>query len=149
MKGWHVNGELERMWKEEVEAYLRCYPGIRVEGLTKAMKNLSQYSRSLGRDLNPGPSKHKAGVLTTRSPRSAVWNIVSQWLLDTLEHAWVMTLNSSYTYMNKIQYKYYKIIIFPSCRIIKRVSVVLFLVTLRFVCKLFLISNFRSLRLYV
>jgi hypothetical protein len=30
------------------------------------MKNLSQDSRSLGRDFNPGPPKYVAGMLTTR-----------------------------------------------------------------------------------
>jgi hypothetical protein len=46
---------------------LRYYPGICLEGLTKTTKNLSQHSRSPGRDLNPGPPEYEAGVLTTRT----------------------------------------------------------------------------------
>jgi hypothetical protein len=38
---------------------LRYYPGIHLEGLRKAMKNLSQYSWSLGQDLNSGPADMK------------------------------------------------------------------------------------------
>jgi hypothetical protein len=45
---------------------LRYYPGICVEGLRKTMKNLSQDSRSPGRDLNPGHPEYEAGVLTIR-----------------------------------------------------------------------------------
>jgi hypothetical protein len=33
-------------------------------------KNLSQDSRSPGRDLKPGPPEYEAGVLTTRPRRS-------------------------------------------------------------------------------
>lgn len=35
------------------------------------MKTLIQYGWSAGRVLNPGPSKHKAGVSLTRPQRSA------------------------------------------------------------------------------
>jgi hypothetical protein len=45
---------------------LRYYLSIRREGLRKNTKNLTEDSRSPGRDLNPGPSKNEAGVLTTR-----------------------------------------------------------------------------------
>jgi hypothetical protein len=38
-----MNDELERIWKEVVMAY---YPGIRLEGLRKTTKNLSQNSQS-------------------------------------------------------------------------------------------------------
>jgi hypothetical protein len=41
---------------------LRYNAGIRVEGLRKTVKNLSQASRSPGRDLNPGPPEYKTGV---------------------------------------------------------------------------------------
>jgi archaellum component FlaC len=36
-----------------------------LKGLRKATKNLSQDSWSLSQDLNPGPPKYKAEVLTT------------------------------------------------------------------------------------
>jgi hypothetical protein len=41
---------------------LKYYPGIRLEGLRKTTKNLSQDSRYPGGDFNPGPPE--AGVLT-------------------------------------------------------------------------------------
>jgi hypothetical protein len=46
--------------------FLRYYPDICIEGLRKPTKNISQDSRSSGRDLKPGPPENKAGVLTTR-----------------------------------------------------------------------------------
>jgi hypothetical protein len=49
----------------------RYYPCFSLERLRKTTKTLSQYSRSPGRDLNPGPPKHEAGVFTTRPRRSA------------------------------------------------------------------------------
>jgi hypothetical protein len=52
---------------------LRYYTGIRLEGLKKTTKPLRQDSRSPGRDLNPGPLKYKAGVLTARPRRSVQW----------------------------------------------------------------------------
>jgi hypothetical protein len=36
------------------------------------MKIISQDSRSPGRDLNPGPPKYEAGVLTTRHRRLTI-----------------------------------------------------------------------------
>jgi hypothetical protein len=48
----------------------RYYPGICLEGLRKTTKNLSQDSQSLGQDLNPGPPKYNAGVLTTQPRHS-------------------------------------------------------------------------------
>jgi hypothetical protein len=42
---------------------IRYYPGIRVEGLRKTTKNLSQDSRSPGRNLKPGSSEYEAGAL--------------------------------------------------------------------------------------
>jgi hypothetical protein len=56
---------MKRSWPN-----LRYYPGIRLGGLRKTTKNLSQGSRSPGRDLNPGPPEYEAGVLTTRPRRS-------------------------------------------------------------------------------
>jgi hypothetical protein len=45
---------------------LRYYPGIRLEGLRKTTESLSLDNRSLHQELNPGPPKYEAGVLTTR-----------------------------------------------------------------------------------
>jgi hypothetical protein len=36
MRGWEMNGELQRIWKEMVVAY----PGICLDELRKTMKNL-------------------------------------------------------------------------------------------------------------
>jgi hypothetical protein len=41
---------------------LRHYPGIHLKALRKITKNLSQDSRSPGRDLNQGPPEYEAGV---------------------------------------------------------------------------------------
>jgi hypothetical protein len=46
---------------------LRYCPIICLEELRKTTRNLSQDSRSLGQDLNLGPSEYEAGVLTTQS----------------------------------------------------------------------------------
>jgi hypothetical protein len=43
----------------------------------KTTKNLSQDSRSLGRDLSPGPREYEAGVLSNRPRRSVECNIRS------------------------------------------------------------------------
>jgi hypothetical protein len=40
---------------------LKYYPSIRLEGLSKIMKNLNQDCLSPGRDLNLGPSGYEAG----------------------------------------------------------------------------------------
>jgi hypothetical protein len=42
---------------------LRYYLGIRLEGLKKATKILSQDRRSLGRDLSPGPPEYEAETI--------------------------------------------------------------------------------------
>jgi hypothetical protein len=63
-----MNNELEKIWKEAVVT-LRYYPGIFLEGLRKATKNLSRDSQSLGLDLNPGPYEHETGFLITRQRR--------------------------------------------------------------------------------
>jgi hypothetical protein len=54
---------------------LSHYPGIRLEGLGKATKTFSQYSRSPGQDLNPGHPEYE-GVLTTR-PRRSVTHLIN------------------------------------------------------------------------
>jgi hypothetical protein len=45
---------------------------IRLEGLRKTMKTLSQVSQSPGWDLNPGPPELEVGVLTI-GPQHLVW----------------------------------------------------------------------------
>jgi hypothetical protein len=52
---------------------LSYYPGICQEGLKRNTIMLSQDSRSPRRDLNPGPSKYEAEVLTTLPRRSALF----------------------------------------------------------------------------
>jgi hypothetical protein len=57
-------------------AHLRYYyHGIYLHGLRKTTKNLSQDSWSPCQDLNMGPPKDEAGVLTTWLQRSV--NVVS------------------------------------------------------------------------
>jgi hypothetical protein len=53
-----------------VRLIVRYSPGIRLEGQSKTTKNMNQDSWSEGTDLNLGPPKHEAGVLTTRTQRS-------------------------------------------------------------------------------
>jgi hypothetical protein len=48
-----VNDELERIWNEAVWSNLTYYPGICLKELRKTTKDFSQYSLSLGRNLNP------------------------------------------------------------------------------------------------
>jgi hypothetical protein len=48
------------------------YPGICLEELRRNTKNLNQDSQSLNRDLNPGPTGYKAGVLINHSTTSEV-----------------------------------------------------------------------------
>jgi hypothetical protein len=54
----------ERLWKEVVVAKFKVLD--QHGGTEKTISNLSQDSRSLGRDLNLGPPKYETGVLTTR-----------------------------------------------------------------------------------
>jgi hypothetical protein len=49
---------------------LNYYPGIYLKGLRKITNLLSQNNRFPDRNLNPGPSEHQAGVLTTQPRRS-------------------------------------------------------------------------------
>jgi hypothetical protein len=49
-----------------------CCLGICLEELKKSTKVLSQDSRAPNRDLNPGPPKNEAGVLTTLQRRSVI-----------------------------------------------------------------------------
>jgi hypothetical protein len=52
---------MKRSWPN-----LRFYPSSCLQGLRKISKNLSQDSRSPGRDLNAGHAAYEAEVLTTR-----------------------------------------------------------------------------------
>jgi hypothetical protein len=65
----HVNDELERI-RDLVGSgrglILRHYPSICLEGLSQTTKNLSQDSRSPGRDLNLWLPEYEAEVLNTR-----------------------------------------------------------------------------------
>jgi hypothetical protein len=72
---------------------LRYYTGIRLEGLRKSTRILSQDSRSSVRKLNPGPIQYEAGVLITRpghvaqtSPLEyfATWEAISKEHLCTV-----------------------------------------------------------------
>jgi hypothetical protein len=56
---------------------LRFYLGIYEEGLRKTTKDLSQNSRSLDLDLNPGFPEYQAGVPITR-PRSFVKSQINE-----------------------------------------------------------------------
>jgi hypothetical protein len=56
-------------WKGCRSLILRYYLGICLEGLRK-ITDISQDSRSQGRNLNTGPPEYEAGVLTTRPQRS-------------------------------------------------------------------------------
>jgi hypothetical protein len=49
-------------------AIILRYPDLCLEGLRKTMKT-GQDSWSVGQDLNPRPSKYKAGVFATRPRR--------------------------------------------------------------------------------
>jgi hypothetical protein len=50
---------------------LRHYPSIRLEGLRKITKDMSQDGRSQDRYLKPGPPEYEVGMLTSR-PRPSV-----------------------------------------------------------------------------
>jgi hypothetical protein len=64
-----------KKWKEfgkkQFWSNFKYYPGIRLEGLRKITKNLSQDSLSPGRDSNPRRSEYVAGLLTVR-PRCSI-----------------------------------------------------------------------------
>jgi hypothetical protein len=49
---------------------LTYYPGICLKRMRKITKNLSQNSRSPGRDLNLGPPEYEAGVVRKRFKKS-------------------------------------------------------------------------------
>jgi hypothetical protein len=58
--------ELEKMVKEMVVAYWRCYVRIYLEGLKENTKHHNQDSMSSNLDLSPGAPKYKAGVLAAQ-----------------------------------------------------------------------------------
>jgi hypothetical protein len=51
-----------------------CYSSIRLEGQIITTKTSMRIAGRWGRDLNPGPSEHEAGVLNTQ-PRLSVWQV--------------------------------------------------------------------------
>jgi hypothetical protein len=57
-----MNNELESIGRKQSWPNLRYYPGICVEKLRKTIKNLSQDSWSLSRDLNSGLPEYKANA---------------------------------------------------------------------------------------
>jgi hypothetical protein len=68
MREWSIGKDFKGSGRGII---LRCFPGIRLDGLRKTTKPLSQDSRSPSRDLNPVHPKYETGILTTR-PRSSV-----------------------------------------------------------------------------
>jgi hypothetical protein len=56
---------------------IRYCPGICLEGLRKATKNLSQDSRYLSQDLSLGPPEYEARVFVTTRP----WRLVSMYVV--------------------------------------------------------------------
>jgi hypothetical protein len=75
MKG-QVNDDWKGCGRKRSWPNLKYYLGIGLEGLRKTTKNLSQHSRSPGRDLNPGPPEYE-GVLSTRLRNSALTRIAT------------------------------------------------------------------------
>jgi hypothetical protein len=67
-------------WKEVIRK--RSWPNFKIlswqspGGLRKNTENVSQDSRSAGRDLNQGPPEYEAGMLTTQ-PRHHYQNIAT------------------------------------------------------------------------
>jgi hypothetical protein len=55
---------------------LRCYAGICLEKLRKTTINVSQHSRSLGKDFNPGLPAYDTWVLTTLRQRTVLSFVV-------------------------------------------------------------------------
>jgi hypothetical protein len=70
MNNWKENGRIQ-FWPNFKWVYR---PSIRLKRLRKHMKNLSQDSRSAGRDLNPEPNtKQERKSLGRRSMNSVWW----------------------------------------------------------------------------
>jgi hypothetical protein len=59
---WRIGKELEGGGRGII---LRYYPSIRLEGLRKTTRHLSQDSRPPSLDFNSEPPKYEARVLTT------------------------------------------------------------------------------------
>jgi hypothetical protein len=59
---------------------LSYYSRICLEELRKITRNFSQDSRSLGRDLKPGPPHFETGVLTTLPRHSVDWEVEVRYL---------------------------------------------------------------------
>jgi hypothetical protein len=61
-----VNDLLESMWKEVVMALFKVLSWNLPRRTEENHEDLSQDSRSLGRELNLNPPEYEAGVLTTQ-----------------------------------------------------------------------------------
>jgi hypothetical protein len=90
MIGWWIRKDVEGsdrglIWR---------ISGNSLQGLRKTMSNLSQDSRSLGRDSNPGLSKCEAGLLSGRLERSVYF--ASLTLSGDLQKWWVYLCNIAY-----------------------------------------------------
>jgi hypothetical protein len=77
--------------RKRSDLILRHYPDICLEGLEKAMKTLSQDSRFSDRDLNLGPPKYEAGVLTNHDVRSERQNNIIICECNVLIHSLCQT----------------------------------------------------------
>jgi hypothetical protein len=87
MKGWWVNGESERMWKEGRK---RHFHGICLEN-TEKPQNFCRDSRSSCRDLKPVLSEYEAGVLTTIPQCSVLISYtISRW--NKVIPAWIQNI---------------------------------------------------------
>jgi hypothetical protein len=95
--------ELERIWKEAAVVYSRYYPGTCFVGLRKITNNLSQDSRSPGRDLNPGPTKYEAGVLKNSA-------LTCSWRRQCRMWGKVMVSNEQVRILNEADVAYFKIL---------------------------------------
>jgi hypothetical protein len=71
-----MNDELERIWKEVVVVELRCYPGVRMEGLGKTTTYLIQRSRRLDQDSNQAPPEYQYRV----SPLFQPFRFIFSWV---------------------------------------------------------------------
>jgi hypothetical protein len=78
MKEWFMNWK--RCRRKQSCPNLWDYPSICLEGLRKTTKNLSQDSQSLGWDLNHGPPKYEAGVLTTQPWRLVTCDLDNEYI---------------------------------------------------------------------
>jgi hypothetical protein len=64
------DNQLERMWKEAVMAQFKVLSWHLPGGIEENYKNLTQYSLSLGQDLNAGTAEYESEVLATQLQHS-------------------------------------------------------------------------------